>query len=230
MAIQTIHFGDDGQLATRELLRRCEALAPLHLGAHATVLRQLGTLESLDRQYGGSAPLELEDAPELVAALHTQLAHWESEATRRKLDAHEHIAAITIGVGIWAVRHDVELTAVEPVTNALAWGSNEARNKQELAAIFGLMQGIIAHVTPRLQADLERSNPERPWRMLHVNFAITAIRTEDPALMDFAFDALDSALPDERRAFYSEALARALSPRIPAPVRQCIEARHTRWS
>jgi hypothetical protein len=60
------------------------------------------------------------------------------------------------------------------------------------------MQGLIAHVAPTLGADLERSDPERPWRVLHANLAITAIRTEDAALMAFAFDALDRALPDER--------------------------------
>jgi hypothetical protein len=88
---------------------------------------------------------------------------------------------------------------------------------------------VIAHVAPRLAPDLERSNPERPWRILHVNLAITAIRTEDPALMEVAFDALDAALPDERAGFYGEALALALSPRIPEAVREPIAARHARW-
>jgi hypothetical protein len=92
------------------------------------------------------------------------------------------------------------------------------------------MQGVIAHVAPALGADLERSNPERPWRVLHANFAITAIRTEDPLLIDYAFDALDRALPDERSGFYSEALALAMNPRISAVVRERIEARHLKWT
>jgi hypothetical protein len=89
---------------------------------------------------------------------------------------------------------------------------------------------VIAHVAPRLAADLERSNPERPWRLLHANLAITAIRTEDARLMDFAFDALDRALPDERAAFYAEALARALGPRIAPAVREKLEERQRRWA
>jgi hypothetical protein len=88
------------------------------------------------------------------------------------------------------------------------------------------MQGVIAHVAPRLSADLERSNPERPWRPLHLNFAVTAIRTEDPALIDIAFDALEKALPDDCEGFFAEALARALSPRIKPEVRERIESRH----
>ena len=48
--------------------------------------------------------------------------------------------------------------------NALARRSNAARGKKALAAVAALMQGVISHVAPRLSGDLERSNPERPWR------------------------------------------------------------------
>jgi hypothetical protein len=92
------------------------------------------------------------------------------------------------------------------------------------------MQGVIAHVAHRLSPDLERSNPERPWRALHLNVAITAIRTEDPEMIEFAFDALERALPDERAGFFAEALARALSPGVNPQVRNLIEARHLKWT
>jgi hypothetical protein len=230
MAIQTIRFGDDGQLASREMLRRFQALAPYRLAAHETLHRQMATLEALDRQYGGSGPLALEDVEELVTAVHTQLAHWDAEAGRRKLEALDDIADLTLGVALWAIRHEVEIAVAEPVANALARRSNHAATPQELAAVFGLMQGVIAHVAPRLKADLERSNPERPWRVLHVNLAITAIRTEDAAMMDHAFDALEAALPDECAGFYGEALALALAPGIKREVRERIEARHLQWS
>lgn len=214
MVIKPVTFGDEGQVATRELLRRFDAFA----GSGREGLRaQLVTLENLDRQYGGSAPIPLEDVEGLAASILAELA---------SLDDPD----LVIGVALWAQRHDVEVTGVEPVVNALAQRSNRAGGKQELAAVFGLMQGFIAHVAPRLAADLERSNPERPWRVLHVNFAITAIRTEDPAMIDFAFDALDAALPDERAGFYSEALALALGPAIASGVRERIAARHTQWA
>jgi len=211
MAVRPITFGDEGQVASRELLRRLDALDP---PAPKSLRSQLATLEALDRQYGGSAPLELEGLDELVGDLIGQLGERD----------------LVLGVALWAIRHAVPLVAVEPVVNALAERSNAAAGKAELAAVYGLMQGVIAHLHDRLAADLERSNPERPWRILHANFAITAIRTEDPALIDFAFDALDAALPDERANFYAEALALALSPRIPAAVRERIESRHLKWT
>jgi hypothetical protein len=220
MAIQTIQFGDEGQVATRALIRRFESLAkdtPLPAASLQRIGSQLAALEALDRQYGGAAALPLEDVDELVASLHTDLAYLGDDD-------------LLLGVALWAIRHDVAITVPEPVVNALAQRSNGAATRQEIAAVYGLMQGVIAHVAPRLRADLERSNPERPWRVLHVNFAITAIRSEDPALLDFAFDALDAALPDERAGFYAEALALALAPGIAPAVRERIEARHLQWA
>jgi hypothetical protein len=214
MTVHTVQFGDEGQRATRALLQRLESLDP---APPAGVRAQLATLESLDRQYGGSGPLPLEGVGELIDALLVELARVGDPD-------------LVLGVALWALRHEVPLGVVEPVVNALAERSNAARTREELAAVFGLMQGVIAHVAPRLAADLERSNPERPWRLLHANLAITAIRTEDARLMDFAFDALDRALPDERAAFYAEALARALGPRIAPAVREKLEERQRRWA
>lgn len=232
MTVQKIEFGDEGQVATRELVRRHETLVRAHpeLG-DADLERYLRTLESLDRQYGGSGRLPVEDAAELVAASLTALAHLEQAVRRGGLrEAGRDVADLTVGVALWALRHEVPIGVVEPVANALAIRSNGAASKQELAAVFGLMQGVIASVAPRLSADLERSNPERPWRILHANYAITAIRTEDPDLMRHAFDALDAALPDERANFYAEALALALAPGVAADVKASLEERHRRWA
>ena len=222
MDSKVIQIGDEGQRATRELVRRLDAHLQRHPEVDPVRLRgHFRTLESIDRQYGGHAALPLEDVEEVVAAALTELAHLEQDV---------EVADLTVGVALWAIRHAVALTLVEPVANALAIHSNAARDKAELSALVGVMHGVIAHVAPRLSPDLERSNPERPWRILHANLAITAIRTEDPALMALAFDALDQALPAERAGFYSEALALALAPRIAPAVREAVEARHRTWN
>ena len=214
MTLQTIRFGDEGQVATRELLGRFAAARP-------EVATHLRAFEALDRQYGGSGELPVEGAGDLADAALTAMA---------ALQETDEFADLTVGIALWAMRHGVAFRAIEPVANALALRSNRAASAQELAAVFGLMQGLIAHVEPQLAADLERSNPERPWRILHLNFAITAIRSEDEKLMDFAFDALDQALPHERAGFYAEALAHVLAPGIAPGVRERIEARHLKWT
>jgi hypothetical protein len=235
MTAHIIRLGDEGQAATAELLRRFEAVRPQigagDASATASLQSQLRTLEAIDRQYGGSGPLPLEDADELLAATVTGLAHLESDCRRQgEHEAAGRLADLAIGLALWAVRHEVPLKVVEPVANALALRSNAAADKPALAAVFGLMQGVIAHVRPALAADLERSNPQRPWRLLHVNLAITAIRTEDEAMIDHAFDALDAALPDERASFYAEALSHAMGPRVAPQVRAAIERHHGRWN
>jgi len=223
LGMQPILFGDEGQLATAALLRRFAAeIRPAGLAHAAEAERWLRTLDSLDRHYGGAGALPLEDAADVLAATLAALARMAQDAPPALQPA---VADITLGAAIWALRHDIALDPVEPVVNALAQRSNAARTPQELAAVFGLMQGVIASVAPRLAPDLERSNPERPWRLLHANLAITAIRTEDPKMMEFAFDALQQALPDESGTFFGQALALALAPGIAPGVRAALERR-----
>jgi hypothetical protein len=223
MTAQPIHLHprEPGEALARDMLRRYDALAgsPGILSADeaAQLRRALATLENLDRQYGDAAALPLEGTEDLVASVMGPLARLGD-------------AELVIAAALWAIRHEIEITVPEPVVNALAERSNAARTKSELAAAFSLMQALADNVRDRLGADLERSNPERPWRILHANLAITAIRTEEPAMIDAAFDALDAALPDERASFYGEALALALAPGVAPAVRERISERHARWT
>jgi hypothetical protein len=231
--VQPIRFGDEGRRATRDLVALFDAAAPgwepiLGETRLSALRAQLAMLEQLDRQYGGESPLRLEGVDTLVGTLLTELAHFRADL--RNAAAEATLSDLAIAVALWAIRHATDIPVVEPVVNALAYRSNRAKGPEELAAAFGLMQGVIAQVAPRLEADLERSNPERPWRLLHLNLAITAIRTGDAAMMEFAFGALERALPDERRGFFAEALALALAPGIPEEVRNRIEARHLKWT
>jgi len=213
-----IAFADDGRRATRDLVRRYDGLPPgrfprgvdrLELGG------RIETLEAIDRQYGGNSPIPLEDVADLVSSILVDLNQVDD-------------VDLVIGTALWALRHSVPIHAPEPVVNALAKRSNWARGKEELAAVLAIMDGVIDNLRPRLGPDLERSNPERPWRLLHANLAITAIRTEEGQIMDAAFDALDEALPGEAPAFYAEARALALAPGISPVVRERIEARINR--
>lgn len=230
----TIQFGDDGQVATRELVRQFEQLGPRIAQAASPAMEklrgQLKTLDAIDRQYGGNGPLPLEGVEEVVGATITDLAHLESDCRREGHEVSLVLADLVVGTALWAQRHEVPITVAEPVTNALALMSNAAGSKSELSAVFGVMQGVIENLRPALYADLERSNPLRPWRLLHANLAITAIRTEDPSMIQYAFDALDAALPDERAGFYAEALALAMGPNVAPAVRERIEGRHRRWN
>ena len=191
----------------------------------------LDVCAQLDDEYGADNPLPLQDAADAAdEALRcaTELDPWLDRfelATYRPA-----LYAVVLGIGLWAMRHQLPLATAEPIVNALAFRANEATTTQETAAAYAMMQGFIAHLAPQLDADLERSNPERPWRLLNLNFAITAIRTGDAALIRYAFDTLNTHLPDERTGFYEEAYALASQPGFPLETRALIETEHARWA
>jgi hypothetical protein len=211
MPVHPIRFGD---------IRMPEAPAEAE-----DLSRCFRTLDGLDRDYGPEGRLPLEGVEDLVAATLAILARIGQAAPPA---SQVHIAEVTSAVALWALNHELPVRPVEPVVNALAVRSNAARTPEAAASVFGLMERVILNVAPALSADLEKSDPQRPWRLLHANLAITAIRTADPRLMDRAFDALELSLPGEAPGFYAEALALALAPSIPAAVRDKIAQRHAR--
>jgi hypothetical protein len=192
----------------------------------------LALMRQLDRDYGPDAVLPLEDTTAAVDAALRALTELESWAIRFGLPSGQiiNLQTVEIGIGYWAMRHGVQITVVEPIVNALATRSNSAASRQEMAAVYAMTQGFIGHIAPGYEADLERSNPLRPWRLLNLNFAITAIKTGDPDLIRYAFDSLNRHLPDERAGFYAEAHSVASQPGFPIDTRRLIEAEIARWT
>lgn len=194
-----------------------------HLQEESRLLHDfVSVADSLDanpRQSGTIAPDDLASA---VSRALTALATLDERCADSDT-ASVVLDRLAIAIAFWAMRHEVPVDAPAPVVNALARSSNRAIERGALAAVYAMMQGFIHHTTPQLAPDLERSNPERPWRLLHVNFAITSIRTGDAAMIRYAFDRLCEALPDERAAFFSEARALADEPHFPAEVRGLLE-------
>jgi hypothetical protein len=190
----------------------------------------LQLMQNLDSQYGADNELPVNDASKAVDEALRCLAELDTWLDRlEKTDQREIVHMAQVGIGYWAMRHRLPFHAAEPIVNALAAQANRAETRQETAAIYALMQGFVQHLAPGLKADLERSNPERAWRLLNLNFAITAVRTGDAAMMRYAFDTLNAHLPDESAGFYEEAYALASRPGFPEETRALIEAEHSRW-
>lgn len=186
--------------------------------------RFLQMTDVLDSQYGQDAIIPLADIDSVTDAALLWAAELDQAFVRQGGEMERRVLrSITLGIALWAMRHQVNVGAVEPIVNALAEQANEAHSRQETMAVFALMQGVIAHVSPSLQIDLERSNPERPWRLLNLNLAITAIRSGDPALMKFAFEALSRNLPDECVGFFQAAADLAAQSTMSDEARALIE-------
>lgn len=212
------------------------AYSQRHGGATApadcvTLLALLGEflefMARADREHGPDGALPLVDADLACADALRAAAALESWLHRLDLAAQQsELDTLILGIALWTMRHDCALHVPEPVVNALARLANRAATRQDVAAAFAMMQGVIEHLKPLIAADLEQSNPERPWRMLHLNFAITGIRSGDVKLASHAFSALNAGLPHERAGFYDEALRLARESSLPDEMTGLILAQH----
>lgn len=191
----------------------------------------LDMMQRIDAQYGADGALPVAGVDEALDEALSAAAHVEAALARHALE-HQvaNLDTAVLALGYWAARHEVGIRHPDMWVNALARRANAAQTRQDCAAAFALMQGAIHHLSPALSPDLERSNPERPWRILNLNFAITGIRSGDGALMRFAFDQLNRALPAEAPGFYQEAHERAGAEGFPAEHRSLIESEMRRWT
>ncbi len=215
-----------GALDAFARLRTLDGLDSTHARALESMLSMI---IRLDRQFGADAafPIEgVEDAlaESLVAAAHVE-RDWADESR-----AVEALDRAVIALGHWSMQHGLEVRHPDIWVNALARRANAAQTRQDCAAVYALMQGAIAHLAPVLSADLEQSNPERPWRILNLNFAITAIRAGDRALMRFAFDTLNTHLPLDAPGFYADAGRQATQGNLPEELRTLIDQEIARWT
>lgn len=191
----------------------------------------IALMDDLDGEFGSDGVLPVEGLDEAADQVLRCLADLDAWLDRLDLAAlRAALQAVVLGVSLWTMRHECAIRAVEPVVNALAARANGASSRQETAAVFGMMQGMIEFLRPGLAADLERSDPQRPWRLLNLNFAIAGIRCGDEVLMRHAFETLDRNLPYDCPGFYGEALELAESAGLPAPIQEAIRAQTRKWT
>jgi hypothetical protein len=184
-------------------------------------------MAKLDREQGETAPLPHADAHLLVQSTLAALLEMASWAQRLECESLEPvIMRTTVGVGYWAMRHNLPIEPVAAVAHALGVVANATTDKAQLHALAALNQGVLDYVTPDLGVDLERSNPERPFRILTINLAMTAIRSEDVAMMTYAFTKVRDNLPDEAASFFAELTLVAEKAGLPEATKAMLQSHH----
>lgn len=129
----------------------------------------------------------------------------------------------------WIARHGGQIAVLEPVVNALARQANAARDPGALSPLFDQGCSIIACAAPGI-ADTTDMTALQPWLTLHFNCAIIATRTQQPDLMNTAYDLLENHLPQHCAAFYEEGLRESQKPAYANHVREMMRERHTKWT
>lgn len=133
-----------------------------------------------------------------------ELANWAERLHLAKEKVLLEEIAFT--VAHWVIRHQGEIRSLEVIVNILATKANRTSDKAILSALFHVMNDVIEHAAPEFKNDLDKSEANRPWRMLNFNFAIVATRTMDKELMIKSFDTLGRNFPEDCPQFFEEGL------------------------
>lgn len=142
----------------------------------------------------------------------------------------DSLQAFTIAMARWIARHGGQLLHLEPVADALARSANRTQDPGELLALYQAMGEIINAAAPVIRQDLEKTNPGRPWRVLHLNRAIVATRTHQPDVMEEAFAVLTEHLPEDAAGFFAQGMEQMDLLNYPPHVREVIDRYYRTWS
>ena len=209
--------------------RKPDEVTPMQL---AEALRHLlQAFEKIDQDFGAHGALTYDDPSDLGEhglLIATDLATWADrlELPQTKSD----IEKIAVGVALWVARHAGEIRELETVVNGFAASANAANSDAALRALFRASQAVLENAAPAIKADLDQTNPGRPWRVLNFNFAIVATRTQDAQLMHEAFDTLSRNLPQDAPAFFEEGLKQSDKPVYGPVVKNLMQEYFARWT
>ncbi len=210
-----------GAIETRCIQRGQQSDSPMQTAAALRTL--LLAFDEIDD--GQTCDDELAEQALLLAA---ELADW---SVRLELPhAKSDLESIAVGIALWVARHDGEIRELETVVNGFAASANTTSSDEALRALFHAMKAVLEHASPAIQADLDQSNPGRPWRVLNFNFAIVATRTQDEPLMRNAFDALSRNLPHDAPGFFEEGLKQSDKPVYGPVVKSLMQEYFSRWA
>ncbi len=140
------------------------------------------------------------------------------------------LQAFIIAMARWIAHNGGQLFILEPVVDALAETSNQSQDAQQLLGLYQAMSEIMDATVAAIRQDLEKNNPGRPWRLLHLNRAIVATRTHQPDIMEEAFSVLARDLPEDAPRFFSEGMEQMDLLNYPPHVREVMDRFFRKWS
>jgi hypothetical protein len=191
----------------------------------------LAIIARIDREEGEVGPITKEDATQLGdygVTLITDLIAWAGQLNMPV--PRTDLEIVILAAADWIMRHDGQIRALDPVVNALANFSNRMHDPASLEPITHFMGRVIQASASLIKEDLEKNNPGRPWRVLHLNRGIVATRTHNPELMEKVFEDLVRYLPEDAAAFFAEGMQQMEALNYPQPVRQVMGRFFDLWT
>jgi hypothetical protein len=191
----------------------------------------LAVIVRIDKEEGAVGPVGNDDVTQLGdygMTLLTDLAAWAGQLNLPV--PRQDLEIVTLAAADWIMRHEGQIRTLDPVVNALANFANRMHDPSALEPLT-LIMGRVAQASAKfIKQDLEKTNPGRPWRVLHLNRGIVATRTHNPVIMEQVFEDLVRYLPEDAPAFFAEGLQQMEALNYPQPVRQVMGRYFDRWT
>ena len=132
------------------------------------------------------------------------------------------VELLSIPLVVWSGRRKARIRVTAPVVNALAALANNTRDPDALVELYQSMTEISDAIAPEAKDEGRSSDPRHPWRVLVLNRAIVATRTQDPKWMAEAYEGVAEQLPDYALNFFEEAMGQMDAIGYPAHVRELV--------
>lgn len=133
------------------------------------------------------------------------------------------LGQITLVIADWVIQQDGTLNYLEPIVDALAQVANATSDTEQLVALAAFMGEIADACSDSIKQDIEVNNMHRPWRILHINRGIVAIRTNNIATIHSVFASLIAALPLDAANFFKEGMSEMVRLNYPDAVREVMQ-------
>lgn len=127
-----------------------------------------------------------------------------------------HYQAITLAVstGTWIAEKKGNIRELELIVSGLAIFAHQVVGRQELEYLYELSLKIMRATDKHHKLDLDKSNSNRPWRLLCINHCIIATRTGNSEMARLAYDRLIQYLPEEASSFFDQGMQMAHSGQL----------------
>ena len=173
-------------------------------------------------------PQAVSELGEYALVLLNDLARW---VDCLDLPAQKQaLMELVVATALWVSEHGGELLSLELVTDTLASFANNTTDLQRLRELHQAYDRIISSVVLGIQQDLEKVNPGRPWRVLHVNRAIVAARCHNTEFMESSFESLTSRFPEDAAEFFRQGMGQMDALGYPSHVRTVMERYYSQYT
>ena len=173
-------------------------------------------------------PNDITQVGEYGFNLLTELLEWAHSNRRR--DFTKKARQLILSLSLWITKHQGELRTLEPIVDAFAQTANKTTDSDQLKQLVSMMDNIIQGCSDVIKSDHEPINPLRPWRVIHLNRAITATRSHDTELMHDVFQQLVNTFPSDAANFFSEGMHEMDRLDYPEDVRKVLQNYFNKYS